>query len=190
MSSKSRRGGGGGQRQPRKGARNPAASALPPLPWNQPPAAGDPISQFAAYMNAQPRLIVCGRLGLQPLTETQRRELLAGVDMFDAVETVARLQGRWDIAFTTTQRESVEAEFLAGCDGHVCKRARKRVVDHRGLLVAPRSTAQLQREIIEYASTDEAAPAIDLNTLVHILLSISSEQKACDRVRGRRANPG
>jgi hypothetical protein len=27
------------------------------------------------------------------------------------------------------------------------------------------------REIIEFASTDEAAPPIDLNTLVHMLLS-------------------
>jgi hypothetical protein len=50
------------------------------------------------------------------------------------------------------------------------------VLTHRDLLVSPRATAQLQREIIEYASADEAAPAIDLNTLVHMLLSITSEQ--------------
>jgi hypothetical protein len=50
------------------------------------------------------------------------------------------------------------------------------VVTDRDLLVSPRATAQLQREIIEYASAAEAAPAIDLNTLVHMLLSITSEQ--------------
>ena len=43
-------------------------------------------------------------------------------------------------------------------------------------LVSPRATAQLQREIIEFASADEAAPPIDLDTLVHMLLSITSEQ--------------
>jgi hypothetical protein len=52
------------------------------------------------------------------------------------------------------------------------------VVTRRDYLVSPRATAQLQREIIEYASADEAAPSIDLNTLVHMLLSITSEQNS------------
>ena len=34
----------------------------------------------------------------------------------------------------------------------------------------------MQREIIEYASADETAAAIDRNTLVHMLLSITTEQ--------------
>jgi hypothetical protein len=50
------------------------------------------------------------------------------------------------------------------------------VAAHRDMLVSPRATAQLQREIIEYATADEAAPSIDRNLLVHMLLSITSEQ--------------
>jgi hypothetical protein len=103
--------------------------------------------------------------------------LLSSVNLLDALESVARLQGRWDVAYTTTQRpDLVEAEFLASRTGEACRRARKRVVTDRDLLVSPRATAQLHCEIIEYASAAEAAPAIDLNTLVHMLLSITSEQ--------------
>jgi hypothetical protein len=74
------------------------------------------------------------------------------------------------------RQDLVESNFLAGTDGHACRRARKRVVDHQDFLVAPRSTAQLEREIIEFASTETDAPPIDRNTLVHMLLSITSEQ--------------
>ena len=129
------------------------------------------------FLGSQPQLIVCGRLGLEPLTDEQRRELLAGVNLFDALETVARLQGRWDVAYTTTQRVNlVEAAFLAVGTGQVCRRARKYVVNNRDFIVSPRASAQLQREIIEYASADEAAPSIDLDMVVHMLLSITSEQ--------------
>jgi len=142
-----------------------------------PPFGGDEISQLMHFLKSQPQLIVCGRLGLQRLSDARRRELLAGVNLFDALETVARLQGRWDVAYTTTQRPDVaEADFLAGGAGEACRRARKQVAAHRDMLVSPRATAQLQREIIEYASADEAAPSIDLNLLVHMLLSVTSEQ--------------
>jgi hypothetical protein len=131
------------------------------------------------FLGAQPQLIVCGRLGIQALTDTRRREMLSSGDRFDALEPVARLQGRWDVAYTTTQRpDLVEADFLANGAGEASRRARKRVLTHRDLLVSPRATAQLQREIIEYASAAEAAPTIDVNTLVHMLLSITSEQNA------------
>jgi hypothetical protein len=129
------------------------------------------------FFGPQPQLIVCGRLGLEPLTDDQRRELLAGVNLFDTLETVARLQGRWDVAYTATQRaDLVEADFLADGTGKVCRRPREYVVTNRDFIVSPRATAQLEREIIEYASADEAAPSIDLDMLVHMLLSITSEQ--------------
>ena len=47
----------------------------------------------------------------------------------------------------------------------------------------------MQREIIEYASTDESAPPIDRNTLVHILLSITSEQNGSDEFAGDVPTP-
>lgn len=159
-------------------------------PWKQPSTPEEAIDAMRKFMESMPQLIVCGRLGLKPLTENQRRELLAGADLYNAVETVARLQGRWDVAFTTTQRpDIIEAEFLAGGNGDACKRARKRVTQHHDLLVSPRATAQLQREIIENASTDESAPPIDRNTLVHILLSITSEQNGSDEFAGDVPTP-
>jgi hypothetical protein len=131
-----------------------------------------------SFMQAQPQLIVCGQFGLKPLTDDERRELLAGINLYDALETVARVQGQWDVAYTTTQRvDLVEGDFLAGggTEG-VCERVLNRMVIYGDHLISPRATAQLQREIIEYASADEAAPSVDLDTLVHMLLSITSEQ--------------
>lgn len=158
--------------------------------WKQPSTPDEAIDAMKQFMESMPRLIVCGRLGLKPLTETQRLELLAGVNLYNAVEAVADLQSRWDVAFTTTQRpDLVEAEFLAGSNGDACKRARKQVTQHHDLLVSPRATAQLHREIIENASTDEAAPSIDRNTLVHILLSITSEQNSSDEFAGDMPTP-
>ena len=92
--------------------------------------------------------------GLEPLTDEERRELLAGVNLYDALETVARLQGQWDVAYTTTQRvDLVEGDFLeGGGTGGVCERALNRIVIYGDHLISPRATAQLQREIIEYAS--------------------------------------
>lgn len=142
------------------------------------------------FMQSMPQLIVCGRLGLKPLTEMKRRELLSGANLFDALETVARLQGRWDIAFTTTQApDLVEAEFLGAGSGEACRRARKRVTEHHDLLISPRATAQLQREIIECASVDETAASIDRNTLVHVLLSITSEQNSNPEFAGDVPTP-
>jgi len=74
------------------------------------------------------------------------RHLDDQVNLFDALETVARLQGRWDVAYTTTQRaDLVEADFLAAGTGKVCRRARRYVVTNRDFIVSPRATAQLQR---------------------------------------------
>ena len=158
--------------------------------WKQPSTPDEAFQQMAQFMQSMPQLIVCGRLGLKPLSEMQRRELLSGADLFDALETVARLQGRWDIAFTTTQRpDLVEAEFLGAGSGEACRRARKRVTEHHDLLISPRATAQLQREIIESASVQESAEPIDRNTLVHILLSITSEQNSVPGFAGDVPTP-
>jgi hypothetical protein len=43
-----------------------------------PGTGGDVISQLMQFFGKQPQLIVCGQFGLKPLTDDQRRELLAG----------------------------------------------------------------------------------------------------------------
>lgn len=170
-----------------EGARDsgPKAGAKPGglPPWMPAPGAtvGDAdneITKIGQFLNAQPQLIVCGHLGLKPLTEEKRHDLLAGVNLYDALGTVARLQGQWDLAYTTTQRvDLVEGDFLeGGGTGGVCERAVNRIIIYGDHLISPRATAQLQREIIEFASSDDAAPPIDRNTLTHLLLSITSEQ--------------
>ncbi|HME78396.1 MAG TPA: hypothetical protein VKI00_22935, partial [Mycobacterium sp.] len=58
-----------------------------------PGAGGDVITQLMRFFGKQPQLVVCGQLGLPPLTAQQRRELLAGINLYDALETVAGVQG-------------------------------------------------------------------------------------------------
>lgn len=159
-------------------------------PWKQPSTLDEAIEQKKQFMQMMPQLIVCGRVGAEPLTEEQRRELLSGINLFDALETVARLQGRWDVAFTTDQRPgTVEAEFLGAGDSETCRRARKRVTRNHDFFVSARATAQLQREIIENASVAETAGVIDRNTLVHILLSITSAQNSVPGFAGDVPTP-
>jgi len=113
------------------------------------------------------------------LTEAERRHLLSSVNLYNALETVARLQAQWDVAYTTTQRVGdIEGDFLdVGGAGGVCERALNRMIIYGDHLISPRTTAQLQREIIEFASANDAAPPIDRNALTHLLLSITSEQE-------------
>lgn len=163
---------------PKAGAKGRAMPPWMPAPRATVSDADAEITKIGQFLNAQPQLIVCGMFGLTPLTEDERRELLGGVRLGDALETVADLQGQWDIAYTTTQRvDLVEGDFLeGGGTGGLCERAVNRMLIYGDHLISPRATAQLQREIIEYASADSAAVLIDRNTMVRLLLSITSEQ--------------
>lgn len=156
----------------------PPSGNVPPfgLPGGSP--SNDPISKVMSFLTSQPQLIVCGLFGLDPLSYDERRELLTGVSLYDALETVARVQSKWDVAYSTTQGvRAVEGDFLAaGGEGGLCEKVLNRIITYGDMLISPRATAQLQREIIEYATADHAAPAIDRNTLVHLLLSITTEQ--------------
>ncbi|PJE18051.1 MAG: hypothetical protein CK429_05365 [Mycobacterium sp.] len=169
------------------GKANPMGAANQPWrpPGNMPrfgspggSSSDDPISKVMSFLNSQPQLIVCGLFGLDPFTCDERRELLGGVSLYDALETVARVQTQWDVAYSTTQGvRDVEGDFLAsGGEGGLCEKVLNRIIICGDMLISPRATAQLQREIIEHASADNAAPAIDRNTLVHLLLSITTEQ--------------
>lgn len=174
--------------QLKRGKANPKATANQP-PW-PPPAnmpqfglskvtpSDDPISKVMSFLNSQPQLIVCGLFGLDPLPYEERRELLGGASLYDALETVARVQTQWDVAYSTTRGvRDVEGDFLAsGREGGLCEKVLNRIITCGDMLISPRATAQLQREIIEYASADHAAPAIDRDTLIHLLLSITTEQ--------------
>ncbi|OHT78136.1 hypothetical protein BKG69_15940 [Mycobacteroides chelonae] len=150
------------------------------------PASDDPISKLMTLMQNRPKLLICGHFGLEPLMHDERRELFAGVSLHEALETVARVQGKWDVAYTTTQRvNEIECEWLSvGGEGGVCEQVLNRIVIYGDMLISPRATAQLMREIMEHASVDDAAPAIDRNTLTHMLLSITAEQNSSDEFAG------
>lgn len=145
-----------------------AAAGTPPFP---------PLAQVVAEkMKTQPMLIVCGLVGLRPQTEAERRELLSTVNLLDAVRQVADAQSNFDVANSISGTvKHTDLQFLATASAKWVERVRRRInkQDH---LLSPRATAQLLREIIESASLEATAPAMDRSTLVHLLLSITSEQ--------------
>ena len=147
-------------------------------PWKQPNSLDEAMAQLREFMKAMPQLIVCGRVGLEPLTIAQRRELLSGVNLFDALETIARLQGRWGWSPSLRHSARTSSRPTSSPAATVRRADRRASWSHRTKTYSrpPRATAQLQREIIEYASTDDTAPAVDRNTLVHMLLSVTTEQ--------------
>ncbi|POY00893.1 hypothetical protein C3477_20150, partial [Mycobacterium kansasii] len=118
------------------GAKNGSLPPWMPPPWTGIGAGfgvggsngGDPISQVMGFLGAQGQLMVAGHFGHTPLSEEQRRDLLTKVNLFDALETVARLQSHWDVAYTTTQDvDAVEGDFLTGGgSGGVCEQALNR----------------------------------------------------------------
>lgn len=176
---------------PKAGAKGGSMPPWMPAPGATVGDADDEITKIGQFLNAQPQLIVCGHLGLEPLTDEKRRDVLASVNLYDALETVARLQGQWDVAYTTTQRvDLVEGDFLqGGGTGGLCERAVNRMIVYGDHFISPQVTAQLQREIIEFASTDDAAPPIDRNALTHLLLSITSEQNTRPEFAGDVPTP-
>ncbi|MDW5610660.1 hypothetical protein [Mycolicibacterium sp. D5.8-2] len=154
-------------------------SGFPPskaLPNNDLASHGDLADQFEAMYEKAHHLIVCGHAGLKPLNESQRYDLLGRVNLYDAVEQLAEMQRSFDVAYTGTgDLRRIELIFLVGARESWVDRVRKRI-DQGHRLVSPRATAQLLREVIEHASTDTAAPVVDKNRLVHLYLSVTSEQ--------------
>lgn len=128
--------------------------------------------------------IVAGAVGMQPIAADGRRVLFAAADLHDTVTVLAQLNRAFDTAATTTGNLlRVELAFLADAGAPWVERVRKLVKKgHR--LVSPRATAQLIREAIEYCSTDDDAQRIDKSTLVHMMLSVTSEQNMRPEVDG------
>jgi hypothetical protein len=144
------------------------------LPWKQP--TDDLADQVEAMYEKAQHLIVCGFVNMKPLSEAQRRDVFAAVDLHHAVEVLAELHRAFDIAWTMTgDVRRVELVFLADARELWVDRVRKRL-DQGHHLVSPRATAQLLREVIEYGSTEPGAPPVGKSTLVHMLMSVTSEQ--------------
>src|SRR5258705_11636774 len=86
---------GAGKPRPRAGANRGALPPWMPAPGATVADADDEITKIGQFLSAQPQLMVCGHLGLKPLTDEKRRDPLAGANLYDALETVAGLQGQW-----------------------------------------------------------------------------------------------
>jgi hypothetical protein len=129
--------------------------------------------------------IVCGAVRVPILTEDVRRDLLAKVDLYDTVMVLSELNRAFDITAATAFNNlaRVQLVFIADARQPWVDRVRNRIEQgHR--LVTPPATAQLIREAIEYGSATTDAVKIDKNTLVHMMLSVTSEQNMRPEVAG------
>jgi len=80
---------------PKAGANRGALPPWMPAPGATVADADDEITKIGQFLNAQPQLMVCGHLGLKPLTDEKRRDLLAGVNLYDALGGTQRAHRRW-----------------------------------------------------------------------------------------------
>jgi hypothetical protein len=139
-------------------------------------AAGDLANKIEAMYDKALHLIVCGAVGIKPLSEEARRDLLSKADLYDTLLVLSELNRAFDVAHTRAGDPArVEQTFLADARQAWVDCVRRRI-DQGHRLVSPRATAQLLREVIEYGSSGSDAATIDKNALVHMLLSVTSEQ--------------
>ena len=121
-------------------------------------------------------VIGAGAVGVNALTEQQRQELLARLDVQDALARLADIQMQWDVASTTHWNvAALQLDLLLPTSAEWTSAVRAEV-NKGNVFTAPQATVQLMRELME---TDPPAPGrrMTAEELVVLLLSINSEQQ-------------
>ncbi|OLT46414.1 hypothetical protein BJF87_22635 [Gordonia sp. CNJ-863] len=136
----------------------------------------DEAAQYVESQQQQPMAIGAGAVGVSALTARQRRELLAEIDVRDALSRLADIHMRWDLASTTHwDVAAVQLDLLLPTSAGWTSAVRAEV-NKGNVFTAPQATVQLMRELME---TDPPAPGRPMTAeeLVLLLLSINSEQQ-------------
>ncbi|QTI67384.1 hypothetical protein [Gordonia polyisoprenivorans] len=122
----------------------------------------------------QPMVITAGMVGITPLTEVERQELLAEVDVQDALLRIAQIQAKWDVASTTHwDLKPLHRELLASASADWVPAVRAEI-DRGNVIAAPHVTAGLMRALMETDST--TARLLTADELLLLLISISTER--------------
>jgi hypothetical protein len=157
-------------------SRNPGARRAFPGPAMS-PAGRSMANSAAAKLLKQPMVLVCGSVGIDALSEAERREIYKLIDVTGAIAMVADLQAKLDIATTTDwNTRRIELQLLNGVHGAWTARARAQIMK-QDRLVSPQASMQLLRELLESDVTDQGEQ-LDHGTLVRLLLSIHTEQQS------------
>ncbi|GAF45560.1 hypothetical protein [Rhodococcus wratislaviensis] len=160
-----------GRRNAKRGPR-PKTAAPAPLPGSAAP----PSPELPTHLLPPGLVIVCGNVGLTPLTATERADALAALDAHQALAAVAGLYSELDIARSSHGRvQRIALRVLADIEAAWAAQtaARVRRGDH---FLTPRGLGQLLREILEHGTADPTRPALDQELMGRLLLSISTEQ--------------
>ncbi|QOW01911.1 hypothetical protein RBB84_18610 [Rhodococcus sp. D-6] len=158
----------------RNGKRGPKPKVSPCLPSER--SAAQPPPDLPAHTQPSGFVLVCGNVGLTPLSPDARAELIASVNAHQALTMVAELYSELDIARSTHwQVRPISERVLVDIEAPWASRAftHVRQGDH---FLTSRGLGQLMREILEHGAFDTTLPPLDTDRLGRLLLSISSEQ--------------
>ncbi len=155
--------------------RNQSRPAKPKAPPSAPRHIAEDRALVEEHMKSQPFVLMAADAELAPIEAERRAELLSELDLVGALEMLAKLWSRFDIALLHDQEGPLQTRLLDGIDTQWARELKVRVNggDH---LLTPRALGQLVREVLESAATgSEGQPTTSAN-LVHLLLSIHTEQ--------------
>lgn len=154
------------------------AKVLVSSPVRELAAVGAQSPKLPAHARPDGLVIVCGNVGLSPLSAAERAATLSALDARQTLSVVATLYSQFDIARNLHgQVQTIELRVLAEIEASWANQvaAQVRGGDH---LLTPRSLGPLLREILEHGTIDPTRPTLNNELMAQLLLSISSEQQS------------
>jgi len=128
--------------------------------------------------------ITATSIDVEHLDEQRRRELLGAHALRSTLEFVCATFAKLDDAALFSRLQAFESKFIRGLSGDLAVKVSAEV--KRGcVLMPPAGVTQLIREAIEWCATPdnpaaEDVPALGVNDMVHLVLSINGEQERQD----------
>jgi hypothetical protein len=130
------------------------------------------VEEAMARMNF---VLMAADAGLEPAEVDERRAVLSEVALIDAVQTVAQLWSKLDGALLHNKARILQHSLLRDVDTPWARKLETRV-NHGDHLLSARGLGQLLRELLENASLAPQAAFMSYQQMVHLMLSIHTEQ--------------
>lgn len=147
--------------------------------------------QYAAFQelvarDLGPQCITAVSIDVEHLDEQRRKALLGEYDLRSTLDFVCSTFARFDDAALFSRVGAFEKKFVRGLTGELAAKVVEQVANGR-ILMPPAALTQLIREVIEWCadaegaqSIGDSAPALGINELVHLVLSINGDQERQD----------
>lgn len=161
------------------------AGGLPAGVPRERPAWFDSDEQYEAFLKSTadelgPQCITATSVGVDPLDESARKELLSGYVLPPTLEFICKVFAQWDDAALFSRIGAFERNLVRNLTGDLSVKVKPQV--QRGnIVMPPAALTQLVREAIEWcddtAVVDADHKPLSVNDFVHLVLSINGDQE-------------